>query len=61
MKSRDWLKQTDIYSQHANALSTLLGEGNSHAPERAAKAADCTKVWATKGGTALQGVCAPGR
>lgn len=42
-KTMDWLRQTDIYSQHANTLVMLPTEGTSNAPERAGKAADCTK------------------
>lgn len=43
IKTMDWLKQADIYSQHANTLLMLPTEGTSTAPERAGKAADCTK------------------
>lgn len=41
-KTKDWLKQTDIYSPRANALS-VLREGIPHAPARTAKAADHTE------------------
>ena len=57
----DWLKQVDIYSQHANTLLMLPTKGTSTAPERARKAADCTengvgktgKHWASVGSAPL--------